>query len=340
MDGAALLLEAAVKGSLVLAVAFLAVIALRRGSAAARHWIWTLAAAAVLALPALAVLLPAWPLPILPESAPWSYTLGKVGPLDGLVPWPVFEERHPAGRAEPPWARAAALLWCAGALVAAARLGASLARARALVRRSAPLARGRVARAAEGVARELGLAGRVTFRWSHVGGTPMTLGIRRPIVLLPADAGTWSAERLRVVLLHELAHVQRRDCLAQLGADLACIAYWFHPLAWHLARRLRVERERASDDCVLRAGIRPSTYAAHLLALAWSGPAPAPAMAQRTSLEERLEAILDPRVRHHPSSRAASALAVLAVAFLVLPLAALDPGGAPSPAPELFTTHR
>ena len=97
---------------------------------------------------------------------------------------------------------------------------------------------------------------------------PMAWGIFNPSVLMPADADTWPAQRLRVVLLHELAHVKRRDCLTHVVAQIACAAYWFNPLAWMAARRVRTERERACDDLVLASGTRGSDYAEELLEIA------------------------------------------------------------------------
>ena len=97
---------------------------------------------------------------------------------------------------------------------------------------------------------------------------PMAFGTRRPAILIPATADTWPEDRRRAVILHELAHVARYDCLTQLLAFAACTLYWFHPAVWWVARRLRVERELACDDRVIAAGAPARDYAGHLLEIA------------------------------------------------------------------------
>ena len=127
--------------------------------------------------------------------------------------------------------------------------------------------------------------------------SPLATGLSRATILLPRTASAWSAERRRAVLLHELAHIKRHDCRVQLVAQAACAIYWFNPLVWLAASRLRAERERACDDQVLRLGATPSSYAAHLLDIARElrptlRPSAALAMARHSELEGRLLSVL------------------------------------------------
>jgi hypothetical protein len=151
---------------------------------------------------------------------------------------------------------------------------------------------------------------------------------------------TWSDDRRRAVLLHELAHIARHDCLTQLLAAAACAVYWPHPGVWWVARRLRVERELACDDRVLQAGAHAREYAEHLLELAYAlggyrAPALVVSMARPRQVEGRMLAALDAgRDRTDPAFRVRMAGAAFAAALLV-PLAisgaALVPGDAPRP---------
>ena len=99
-------------------------------------------------------------------------------------------------------------------------------------------------------------------------------------MLLPESANEWTMERRRSVLLHEMAHVKRRDCLVQFLGQLTCAAHWCNPAVWFAARELRRESERACDDLVLHAGTRPSDYAHDLLDMARAlTTTPAPTLA-------------------------------------------------------------
>jgi hypothetical protein len=173
---------------------------------------------------------------------------------------------------------------------------------------------------------------------------PMTWGLQRPVVLLPASAVRWPLAQRRSVLLHELAHVRRRDAAALLVAHAACILHWFDPLVWLAARRLRDEAELACDDLVLLAGSRPSLYAGHLLevARALRAALPSPAltlpMARRARLSTRIAAILDEARERGPARTPVLAATGVAALALVLPLAAATPRAAVREAPSRTPT--
>jgi uncharacterized protein YjbI with pentapeptide repeats len=199
------------------------------------------------------------------------------------------------------------------------------------------------------LARELGVTRPVLLLHGLLDGPPampMTWGFRRPIVLLPTGFAGWPEHRQRAVLLHELAHVKRGDWLAQMLAQVTCAVYWFHPLAWWAAGRLRVESERACDDRVLSAGVRASDYATQLLEVVRTMKATrvslraAVMMAQRPLIEERLRAILDGRRSRCTLPRRACALAVAGAGALLLPIAAIRVAAKTPPARMLATPGR
>jgi beta-lactamase regulating signal transducer with metallopeptidase domain len=181
---------------------------------------------------------------------------------------------------------------------------------------------------------EVNLKSKVRLLRSEHTSMPMVYGILRPAVLLPAEADAWSEERRRMVLLHELTHITRRDCLTQMLAQMACAFYWFNPLIWRAARWLRVEREQACDDYVLSIGTKPSDYANHLLDIArstqersifdWSQTTSV-AMARRSQLEGRLLAILSKDNKRGAVSRAVLTGLVALTCLLLFSLAAVHP---------------
>ena len=312
---------------------------LRHRSAAARHFVWALTLGGALALALLAPVAPRLELPVTTVGTAEEAAVLERGSTPA-VPTAAFEAKtilpavasrvaaKPRAAEGPSWLL---LLWLAGFGLVLLRCAIGhwglvrLARRAAVVEDGSWLALLRETAALAGVARPVRL-----LRSAAVG-APMTWGFLRPVVMLPADADEWSAERRRAVLLHERAHVARLDCLVQLVAAAACALYWFHPGAWMAARRLRNESERACDDRALACGTPAADYASHLLALACRARAPrlseavAIGMAQRSTLEARLLSVLDDSIpRRAISSRARAAGAVLLILALA-PLAAVTP---------------
>ena len=353
-----MVLDAVAKASVILAVTALVAVALRRASASARHLVWSLGLLSALAIPALSVALPRWELPIVTIAAPAldaaaavpaavgddraanPAASASINPVASAFRRKTSSEQAiapsveaPAARVPLSWTSIVFFAWLAGAAVILGRMFLGLAAVMWMSRRTPVVTDAPWLAQAQSLASELGLSN-VRFLRGGASTMPMAWGIFRAAVLMPADADTWPSHRLRVVLLHELAHVKRRDCLTHLVAQIACAAYWFNPLAWMAARRLRMERERACDDLVLAAGTRGSDYADQLLDIARvmrAGRFPAVlggaslAMAQRSQLEGRLMAILDPSVPRRGVTRARALAGGVVFAILIVPVASVQP---------------
>lgn len=339
------------KSALILMLAAAVAWTLREASAARRHLVWTMALCSVLLLPFLELALPAWRVGLMEPVAPVTLMAVPTPPIPPEPPVPVAvapiapgHEAHvlvvphatmppqeafasPA-RVFPPLAWLG-FAWLAGFLGVGLYYLVGLLRLNAWTGKADPVEDERVRQIARDVIWELDVTRPVALRWTDDAVTPLTFGILKPVVLLPRAAEAWDDERLRVVLLHELAHVRRLDALTQTIAQVACALFWFNPLVWWGAHRLRVERERACDDYVLARGTRASAYAAHLLEIARSLRGRAPvgvvSMAHRGELEGRLLAILEPERRREILNRAVTVGAGVLFAVVLLPLAAFKP---------------
>lgn len=359
---ATLLVEIALKGTVLLGIAMIAALLLRRSTAATRYVVWSASLVGLLTVPVLALTLPVWRVPLL---APPSAQIRNGGAaerataggmtaaerpteLSGMV-WPSVTaslptipsgtRAFPADQPSIPSAAAPrslfewlALVWFGGiAAGLLALIGSMVALAR-LARRARPISGDGWTRLLAEVRRDLGISRPVVLLQSDSAAMPATWGIAKPVILLPAGADEWNEDRRRVVLLHELAHVRRNDCLMQLLAQVCCTAYWFHPAVWYTARRMRAERELACDEQVLSAGVDACDYAAHLLDIARVFRTPlatsmaAIAMARPSQLEGRLLAILDGDLDRRRIVGRATRVAILSLlAIVVLPLAAMRP---------------
>jgi beta-lactamase regulating signal transducer with metallopeptidase domain len=355
--------DAAFKGFLVLLAALAATRLMRRASAASRHLVWLAALTGVLLLPVAAAVVPAWralptPSELIPPatasrtpaaassdvravenaSAPAGASVSLIK-SNGITAAPrdLAESALPAApavreatteRASIPWTRIALLAWAAGAAILLLRLMHGVLAVWRMERAAGELDDDRWTMLTDRLSRRMRLGRIVRLLRGPTSAVPMTWGAFRPVILLPAEADAWDEGRRAAVLAHELAHVRRWDALTQWIAHLAVALFWFNPLVWLAARRVREEREHACDDAVLAVGTRATDYADHLLTIVRAlgsapGPAAALAMARRTAFEGRMLAILDSATPRGPVSRTlAVATAILAMTFTV-PLAAL-----------------
>lgn len=341
------------KVSVLLAAAGLVSLALYRASAAVRHLAWFLALAASVVLAVSAPIVPRIDVPVrammtpparlLPAIAsdarvPRARPVVIVGPRAITIARRPMEIVIPATAEDPGAAPKLAgafpfiplIVWFVGfALVTGrARLGHS--RLASIVDDAQRLTSADWRAAIRDASIDVGVKRDVEVFESDEVTSPMTSGFLNPVIVVPMEAREWNAERRHIVLVHELAHIARFDYLAQLIATLACAIFWFHPLAWIAASRLRAEAEHAADDHVLNAGTVGVTYATHLLDIArqHSGdltPAAAVGMVRSSRLEGRFRAMLDSRRSRASVSARLQAFAATVTFCAMLPVAALRP---------------
>ncbi len=340
------LLADAARSAVILGLALAAMPLLRRAPAGTRRLVLAFALAAAALVPVASRAVPAWG--VLPSAglsiaaAPFAEPPGEavtapsVQRAEASPPGAAPAPPAPAPRSFP-WGAVLVAVWAAGALIVLVRLGIGIVRALAIVRRAAPIS----LPAIEAATREAGVCARVCE--SAEVDAPAVTGVFSPVVLVPRSARTWSDARWRAVLLHELAHVRQRDCLANVVAQIACATSWFDPLSWIVARRLRTERELAADERALSTGARPTDYAGHLLAIAAGAsatrgvPAGALGMAERSELPARIEAIVRPGAPRRPAPPARAVAIAASTAALLGAVACVTPGtgaGVTPPAPS------
>ncbi len=183
-----------------------------------------------------------------------------------------------------------------------------------------------------------GLSATPRLAESEMLSVPLMLGVREPVILLPAGWRNWDDEEFAAVLAHELSHIERRDALWQRLTLIHRAIFWFSPLAWCLERHLADLSEQASDEAALAGGADRARYAETLLGFFaeleaapervwWHGVA----MAKAGQAEKRVERILAWRIAmsNAMSNRLTKALAIW-LAICAVPVVALTASLHPS----------
>jgi len=339
-----LLSHTALKGSAVLLAALLAGLAVRRLASSRRYAIWMTAMLALAVLPFAMVSLPAWR--VIPKSSrppdwmvlePQEVVEAVEMPVEASAvaepvtqAMPVMAPQLPSEPVKPVWTwneiiEWLPMVWLGVAVLMLIRLWWSAVR---LGRLKQNLESSECAEIAD-VARELGLKRVPRLFVGAADAVPMVWGVKKPCLLLPRGFEAWSSEKRRGVLLHELAHLRRRDPLALWLAQAVKALHWFNPLAWLTLRQMRADQERACDDAVLRHGVRASDYAQALLDLSrHNRVAPGLALCALTitrcaPVESRVRAVLDAKCsRDALTLRWLAGMTALAM-LLMLPVAML-----------------
>jgi TonB family protein len=187
----------------------------------------------------------------------------------------------------------------------------------------------------------LPLIARADLRLAAGVASPVTFGVRDPVILLPTRFPDLDPRAQDAILCHELLHVERRDWLFTVAEEVMRAAFWFHPAIWWLLGEIQLAREQAVDREVIERTQSRDEYLDALLAIAGARPqldlAPAPLFLRKRHLKQRVVSILkEARMSKRSlfSALAASVCVLIAACWLVtntFPLAAAPQAGSDSP---------
>jgi len=180
---------------------------------------------------------------------------------------------------------------------------------------------------------------------------PVTFGLWRPVILLPARFTELDPGRQQVIASHELLHVVRRDWAFNLAEEIVLAGFWFHPVVWWLVGRIRLSREQVVDRQVVEMTGARKPYLCALVEIAAGAGASravaAPTFLNESQLAERIRTLV--KEDFMSKRKIAITLATVIVLTLLAGLAIirkfpLKTGGAPPAAsnpiqgaPEIFT---
>jgi beta-lactamase regulating signal transducer with metallopeptidase domain len=302
---------------------------LRRAPAAYRHRVWVAALALSLLVPLVGTLRPSkLDVSRLVSRAPWATPSSSDAVAGSAGRESLGPSRVSTGLA----LRGIAFGYAALLSVLGLRLARSWRASARIVARAQAAPPG----LAE-LARELGAA--TELRVSSEIAAPMTFGAREPVIVLPeALAHAASPGAVRGVLVHELAHVRRRDCALNLLCELLALPLAFHPSVRALRRRIAGARESACDEAAA-AVVGARAYADMLLDVA-TAAARRPRLVGALGvldgdfLEDRMKRVLDTRTRlgrGHALALLAAAVVTLGLVGRVAASAALQVAAEPGP---------
>jgi len=256
------------QSTLLVLVAGVLSLTLKKNRACARYWLW-LAASLKFLLP-LSLLASvgsqlAWLRKLPPKEAQLYYMMNAVS-----QPF-----TQPSLRVNSPPASQSLIhflpvilagMWLCGCVAVLAAWYARWRRVAVAIQKASPLREGREVEALRRMERRSGLGKQIEMRVSIASLEPGIFGIVGPVLLWPAGISEHLEDaHLEAIVAHEVWHVRRRDNLAAAIHMMVEAIFWFHPLVWWLGARLVEERERACDEEVLALGSERQIYAESIL---------------------------------------------------------------------------
>ena len=237
------------------------------------------------------------------------------------------------------WQTAVALIWLVGMILSFIRIFVGRIGLHCMFKKASPVYNNFYVSLLHELCEKLGIIQRVQIWRSSQCITPFTCYLIKPVILLPKNTHGWSEDRLRVVLLHELAHIMRKDHITRFIARFVCALLWFVPPVWIAYNNMQIEEEKACDASVIGTGVRASDYAGHIIDIARITRGKVLSLmfqhsfGKRSTLEPRIRNILRLRGRKE-QVRVGVLIRILVICFACLlalhavnPVSARDNGG-------------
>jgi beta-lactamase regulating signal transducer with metallopeptidase domain len=257
---------------LLLAIAALCLrLLLRKASARHHHVVWV---AALI----ISILLPFWS--ALPEkidplkpALPIAINLTELGIMPDMQSIPPAEgtssDNNLSTLRSLPFKSIFTSLFLLFILYRLLRLGRAWSATRAIRRSATPVVISeRLEKAMDHCRQALGM-GEVSLLSSPSVMVPLTLGWRRPAIILPEQLASGASPELQIAALgHEMTHIRRRDYAWNILYELLVLPISFHPAAALVKRRINETRELACDEIVGELVMDARDYARSLVGLA------------------------------------------------------------------------
>lgn len=333
-----------IKGSVILLFVYGAHRLLRHHHASVRYGVWAIGLAILFFLPSLQSILPQQYLKALPKPLNDDFLIYRLDErawmLDAAENNPVlvkyFDEHPPVPHdietttmmAERTvaiekeriqredggvkalisyWPLYITLIWFIGAVYFIGRFGFSMLSLHRIARKGVPVKDKDWLETLHGCVTEWKIKKHICLIMDERIPVPAIYGYFKPVLFIPSEALTWSADERRMVVLHELAHLKRRDFLINVFAHILCALWWPNPLVWKATKQIRMEQEKASDDRLLQSTFDEIQYADFLLNMTklLTGQKPAGrlvlGMASPAEMKERFSHILKSREQRKTS---------------------------------------
>ncbi len=269
-----ILLTVFFKGFLVFTVMYLIITSFKEQSAKLLHLLWFSFICSFILIVVFSILIPSFDLGVLRfiknqdtiNRAFTSLTSPQVTYIDTAQAAekssPVFMQNTPAlfiSRAH--WSFFMLTVWFIGILAQLIYFASGKIGLLKLRQNSENYSDKKPARLVKDLSQKMGINRSVLLLASEKCKIPFTCGFLNPVIFLPVNYRSWSLDRLKNVLVHEIAHIKRKDNLTYYLSRIICSIFWYMPFIWVAHRRYLAEQEKACDSYVINTGTAAADYA-------------------------------------------------------------------------------